>query len=292
MGRPAVAALRAAGHDVISLVRERRNVDVPGFAEVVVDLLSRDEQISRLFANERPDALIHLAWETAHGRFWDAPANRDWIIASVRLSEAFAESGGKHLIVAGTCVEYDPPAEGPCVAEMTRVRPMSLYATCKDALHKQLDVLCAQRDIRLVWARVFFLYGPDEKLERLVPMVIRTLLRNESARCSSGSQIRDFLHTQDAGRLLAAILDSDVHGSVNVSSGRPVTVREVVSAIADLVGKPSNVTLGALPERPGEPINLWGDAESLFAAVKFTPEFDLRSGLIDTIKWHQRQLAA
>lgn len=62
------------------------------------------------------------------------------------------------------------------------------------------------------WRRVFFQYGPGERPERLVPTVIRALLQQQPAYCTSSKQIRDYLHVQDVADALVKLLDSSVRG--------------------------------------------------------------------------------
>ena len=38
--------------------------------------------------------LLHLAWDTTPGKFWNSPINLDWVSASLALVQAFAEQGG------------------------------------------------------------------------------------------------------------------------------------------------------------------------------------------------------
>ena len=60
------------------------------------------------------------------------------------------------------------------------------------------------------WARLFYLFGPDEHASRLVPSVCDALLRQEPAKVTEGAQIRDFLHVDDAASALAIIAKSDL----------------------------------------------------------------------------------
>src|SRR4030095_7552715 len=96
------------------------------------------------------------------------------------------------------------------------------------------------------WGRLFFLYGPHEPRERLVASVIRSILMDEPALCSHGRQNRAFLHVQDAADALVALLDSAVSGPVNIASGTPVAVLDVVQEIANPLERPNLVQPGAL----------------------------------------------
>ena len=120
--------------------------------------------------------------------------------------------------------------------------------------------------------------------------MIRSLLKGEPARCSSGEQIRDFMHVQDVVDAFVALLDSDVTGPVNIGSGAPVSIREIILKIAALQNKPDLIQLGALPTRPDDPPLIVADVRRLHDEVKWRPAFTLQSGLESTIEWWKNQL--
>src|SRR5262249_35001366 len=77
----------------------------------------------------------------------------------------------------------------------------------------------------------------------------------------------------------AALVDSGVTGPVNIASGEPVPVREIVSILAELAGRPDLPRFGAVPDRPGDPPLLMGDVRRLRDEAGFTPRYPLRGGL-------------
>ena len=90
----------------------------------------------------------------------------------------------------------------------------------------------------------------------------------------------------------SALVDSDIEGPVNVASGEGVSVRQVVTTLGELAGRPGLVQVGAVPQRPGEPPELVGDIGRLRDEVGFTPAIGLREGLERTVSWwreHSRQ---
>ena len=60
-----------------------------------------------LIEEVRPSHLLHFAWETRHGYFWQAPENQIWAEATVDLARAFKDAGGRRAVFAGSCAEYD-----------------------------------------------------------------------------------------------------------------------------------------------------------------------------------------
>lgn len=268
IGRRVVPLLEEAGHEVHA-------------AEG--DLLD-PATAPRLIESARPSHVLHLAWFTKHGLFWEAPENLPWVEASLGLWRAFAASeGAERFVGVGSCAEYE--WSEPVLAEAsTPLRPASLYGVCKDATRRMLEAASQRAGITFAWGRVFFIYGPDEASGRLVPAVADALAEGRPARTSDGEQIRDFLHVDDAARALAALLGSEVQGAVNIGSGNGVAVREIVETMGRLAGHPELIELGAVPRAEGDPPELVAEATRLRDEVGWAPEVELDAGLASTLE--------
>ncbi len=258
-----------AGHDVLA----------PSRAEL--DLLREDPLPA--MARLKPDALLHLAWCAEPGSFWTAPANVDWLMASLNLLRAFAATGGRRVVMAGTCAEYDWRTTARRIREDAPLVQATLYGATKDALRRVAEPWCAQHDLSLAWGRIFFVYGPGEPAARFVSSIAHALLAHGSAPMTHGRQVRDFLFVQDAGEAFAALLQSDVQGTVNIASGRAVTLAEIARAVVDEVGHGEGLRLGALPEREGEPARLVASVDRLNGLVGWRPGVELVDGVAQTV---------
>lgn len=281
IGRQALPALLARGHEVHAVSRAGA-----GDERVVwhaADLL-HPGAAERVVAEARPARLLHLAWYAEHGRYWTSPENVRWVEASLALLRAFAAAGGERAVMAGTSAEYDW-AHGFCSEGVTPLRPATLYGAAKDGLRRVAAAAAEQAGVALLWGRVFFLYGPHEHPERLVASVARALLAGRPAPVTSGAQRRDFMHVADVGGAFAALVDSGVTGAVNVASGEPVAIRNVVEELAALAGRPDLPRFGELPDRPGDPPLIMGDVRRLRDEIGFVPGHSLRSGLAATLEW-------
>jgi len=289
IGRQSLAPLLARNFEVHAIT----NVPpLPSPAEVrwhAGDLMD-PQSVASILTEVRPSHLLHFAWFVEPGKFWTSPENVRWLRASLGLLEAFAATGGQRVVMAGSCTEYDWRA-GECVEGETPLVPESLYGACKHALQTVLEKYAAQVGLIAGWGRIFFLYGPHEARSRLVPSVILSLLRGEAARCTHGQQVRDFMHVEDVGGAFAALLDSAVCGPVNVASGQAVKIADVVGTIAAQLGRAELVQLGAIAAPPNEPPRVVGCVRRLREEVKWTPRYDLESGLRQTIGWWRDALA-
>ena len=282
VGRPAVAALVARGFEVHAVGR-RAGEGVPGVVWHGVDLLE-PVGLGGLLGEIGATHMLHLAWDVTPGRFWRGAANLEWVAASLRLYRAFADGGGRRMVVAGTCAEYD--WGGSLLDEAgTALEPATLYGAAKDGVRRVLEAAAAVDGVSMAWGRLFLMYGPNEAQNRLVPDVAQALLRGEPALCGDGLAERDFMHVADVAGGLVATLDSGHEGAVNIASGACVPIRVVVETLAGIVGRPELVRLGARPSPAGEPRRLAASVGVLRDRVGFVPRFGLEEGLRDTLEW-------
>lgn len=309
LGRNTLDPLRARGYEVHGAIAPGEDLVTRGVIAHEADLLD-PHQVRRLFRDVSPSHLLHLAWCTEHGKYWEARENLDWVAASLTIGRAFAEHGGRRMVTAGSCAEYDWGAPchtaqgaepslsggeegcGTLVLDegVTPCKPATLYGISKHALHTLVSALCSREGISEAWARIFFLYGPDEDPHRLVASVIRSLLSGEPAECTHGEQVRDFLHVADAGSALAALVDSGVEGPVNVASGNPVPLRELLHILGKHLGRGDLIRLGARPAPENDPPILAANTRRLNDEVGWELTMGLETGLEATIAWWRKRL--
>ncbi len=287
IGRQCIPMLLAKGYEVHAVARTipATYVTTSSTANVhwhQTDLLTGGNA-TKLIQNVAPDSLLHLAWYAVPGKFWEAPENQEWVQASVELFEAFVATAGKRVVAAGTCAEYASDV-GECIEESTPLSPRTFYGQCKHSLQQTLDALSNHSKVSAAWGRIFHLYGPGEDCARVVPYVIRSLLRGEPALCSDGLQILDFLHVQDVAAALVALLESTAQGPINIASGESVELRVVLSEIARQIARPKLLRLGVRPS-VSPPDRWWGNVAKLTGELRWRPGFALETGLANTIRW-------
>ena len=248
-------------------------------------------QVSELMSKVKPSHLLHLAWYTVPGKYWNSTENIRWVQASLALLHAFLLYGGQRVVMSGTCAEYDWEY-GYCSENITPLMPATLYGICKHSLQMMLDAFSKQTGISSSWGRIFFLYGPHEYPQKLVSSVVRSLLRGKPARCTHGNQIRDYLYVQDVAEAFVALLNSKVQGPVNIASGCPITLKDIILKIAKKTNQQNLVELGAVPTSANEPHLLIADVKRLSDEVGWKPGCDLDYGLERTIEYEKAELAS
>ena len=281
IGGYALEALVGQGHEVCAVARSAARAR-EGVTWYEYDLLAQDAA-ERLAEETQASHLLHLAWYVQPGSFWSAAENERWIDASLRLLRAFGERGGRRAVMAGTCAEYAWGGEEALRELHTPLEPATLYGACKHATHVAAQALAAQLGVSLAWGRIFFLYGPGEDSARLVRQVAQSLLAGEQVPTTDGEQQRDFMHVRDVALAFVELLSGNVSGPVNIASGQPAPIREIVTLIAEQAGGLERVRFGALERRPGEPERIVAAVERLRKEVGFTSTTGLREGVAETV---------
>ncbi len=280
IGRNVVDELIKRGYEIHSLVYPPFAPEKDGLVQYEMNLLDK-ESLEEFFKNHSFENLIHLAWYVGP-KCHVHDLNLDWSIATLNLLKFFKESGGKKFLGAGTISEYEYKY-GYLVEDQTPTDPQTLYGNSKNAIFNIAKVYCKQNNIDFKWPRIFNLYGPAEKPQRLMPSVINACLKGEDVKVSDCLKFQDYLHVEDTARGIVDVFEADIQGAVNICSGKPMQLRTIVEKIAQLTNFKGNILWGAIPAAFGDDL-VAGNNEKL-KSIGWKPKYDLETGLIQTINW-------
>lgn len=284
IGRQCLAAVMRRGHAVHATSSRAPTADAAGVTWHPVDLFDV-AGAKALFHDVAPTHWLHLAWHVPPGEFWTSPENTRWVETSKRLLDEFIEAGGQRAVMAGTCAEYEWSG-AMCDERVTPLRPATFYGSCKLELAEWIEQRAAAAGIQSAWGRVFYVYGPHEHRLRFVPAMIRSALTGSPIECRTPAAVRDLMYVEDLGDAFAALLDSDVCGAVNLSTGRGIALGEVVQRIEQTAGQ-----MISREDHAGDVSDVViGNNARLVNEVGWQPAFDLDAGLRRTLEWWQSQL--
>ncbi|MCK9613958.1 MAG: NAD(P)-dependent oxidoreductase [Candidatus Omnitrophica bacterium] len=239
----------------------------------------------KLLSEVKPTHLLHLAWDVADKHYKSSFKNISWVQLGLELLINFVNVGGKRAVGVGSCYEYGTSGI-PCVEDLTPLKPNSLYGVCKNNLQQIFSYFLKQNRVSNAWGRIFYLYGDYQNERQLVSNAIANLLRNRYFRCRNGEQIKDYLYVEDAASALVNLLDSNVEGPVNIASGKPTVIKNIIFLIADLLRKRNLVEIGN-DSLISEPFFSVANTKKLNEVVGWKPKFKLEDGIKKTIEWWQ-----
>ncbi len=259
IGRHVVRALLDRGFAVTAVARNHdRAREIEWYQSVgfrAYDICGPESDPVQTFGTA--DAVMHLAWQglpNYHERFHledNMPTNYQFL-------ESLVTAGYDRVLVAGTCLEYG--MQSGCLGEETETSPTTPYGVAKDALRKSLQTLQQEISFDLQWARLFYTYGEGQNPGSLLAQLDRAIDRGDTSfDMSGGEQLRDYLPVSDvAARLVWLVEHAEVKGSINICSGKPISVRELVESRIAERGAKIKLNLGAHPYPDYEPMEFWG----------------------------------
>lgn len=275
IGRHVLDALARRGIDVVAVGRTRP-ADRPEIGFIAADLLGSPD-FAGLVAAARATHLLHLAWYAEHGRFWTSPLNHDWAAATTALVSAFCAAGGRRIVAAGTCAEYDW-SDGSCRGGAAPLMPATLYGQAKDAAHRQASAIAAAHGVPFTWGRIFLPYGAGEAATRLIPSLVEVFAGRRAPFGVNADARRDFLHARDVAEAFATLITCEAASALDIASGGAVALRTIVETLAHLTGGDASAVLALSGPRDGEPALLVGDPGRL-EALGWRPSVALAEGL-------------
>ena len=248
---------------------------------IPVDLSAHDQVYTSL-KDIQPTHLLHLAWTMSSGMKLNSSVHHHWFNTSRMLIRTFREHGGERVVVTGSGAEYGVVNE-ICTERNTPLNPDTDYGRSKKELFQWLETYGQKWQMSYAWGRIFFLYGPREKPGRFVPYVIGKMLEGEVVETTYARQVQDYLYVEDGARALTKLLFNKYQGPLNICSGVPLQLSDIIEQIAHLIPGDHKIIFGAVPTSPHDYQFLVGDEGRLRKELDFIPRYELKTGLMNTI---------
>jgi len=205
------------------------------------------------------------------------------LVSNVKTVERFIHISTSE--VYGTA-DYQP------MDELHPLKPRSPYAAAKAAADRLVFAYACTYDVPALIIRPFNNYGPNQHLEKLVPHLIASAIRDEPLTIhGDGSQSRDWLHVSDT----CVALDKALHlagfekmknQEINIGTGIAISVLEIAKMILKEFNLPESY-LNYVQDRPGQvDIHIAGISKAK-SLLDWEPSIKIEEGLKKTIEWYK-----
>ena len=232
IGIPVLNTLIKNIDDVVILNLTRNNLDSNSkqVENYKCDLLNPKTYLSRV-QEFQPEVLIHLAWEGIPDFSLEMCTKN--VLLSISLIEIITKvKSCKKIITTGSCFEYNNKI-GMCNEDDT-VIPKDYFTFAKKTVLSFLELECSKNNIEYCWARLFYVYGPNQRSGSLIPTLIATLKSGKIPDLRTPKNENDFIHVNDvADGLMKLTLKNIQSGIFNFGSGISIPVADV-SRIVEL----------------------------------------------------------
>jgi UDP-glucuronate 4-epimerase len=267
----------------------------PRFTLVESDI--RDAEAMRtVFAESRPDVLVHLA-----ARAGVRPSIADPVLyadvnvtGTAVLLEAAKRAGVHRVVFASSSSVYGNADLVPCKETDPAPAPVSPYAATKRAGELLCETYAAlEREMRVISLRFFTVYGPRQRPDLAIHKFTRLISAGEPIPFfGDGSFSRDYTYVTDTLQGVLGAIDRTrtmrpAHEIYNLGESATTTLSELVRLIEAAVGKPA--VLQRLPEQPGDVRCTFADVTRAREALGYAPGISIVEGIPMFVDWFRRE---
>lgn len=253
----------------------------------------RSDGLAAVFEAEKPTYVIHLAAQIDVRRsvaepLFDADVN---ILGGLRLLELCVKHDVKKFVFASTGGAIYGAQDKLPAAEDAVPRPECHYATSKLAFEHYVSLYRRLYDLSYTILRFPNVYGPRQRADGeagVCSILAGLMLEGKTPTLyGHGTPLRDFVFVKDIARAALLALDKGDGETVNLGSGRGISVRELFDTLQAALGFEGEPHLADL--RPGEVQDNYITGERAAAVLGWTPEVGLAAGLQETADYIRAQ---
>jgi dTDP-glucose 4,6-dehydratase len=274
-----------------------------------VDICNRAE-LERVFADHKPDAIMHLAAESHVDRSIDGPAafietnvvGTYTLLESVRTYwndlEPKKKASFRFHHISTDEVYGDLEGTDDLFTEKTSYEPSSPYSASKASSDHLVRAWLRTYGLPTIVTNCSNNYGPYHFPEKLIPLMILNAIDGKPLPVyGDGMQIRDWLYVEDHARALYKVVtEGEVGETYNIGGHNEKANIEVVKTICSLLeefvpNKPKGVEqyqdlITYVTDRPGHDVRYAIDASKIERELGWTPEESFETGIRKTVEWY------
>ena len=267
---------------IYELGRKKENID-SYFIEL--DLLNSNSlKMDAVFNRYKPVLFFHLAWCTNHTDYLISDENILWEQSTINLINSFYNSGGQKFIGIGSSIEYDWKYPSPFNELNSKLNGNNwLYGKSKINIFNYLSNI---PNISFQWDRIFFVFGPAQSKNRLIPLIINNALNNTKPLSVNMNIGRDYISTFEIARQISMMSTTSYIGRLNICSGKSTLLSDIVSKIEKITQKKVTISSDEFIDN-FDVQNISGCQDIIklhFSDYKYT-EDDFENDLKETIKY-------
>lgn len=245
----------------------------------------RSQGAKQIIMREKPDVVFHLAAQADVGQSirepkYDADMN---INGTINILEACREASVKKIIFASTSGVYGN-LQKDLISEKDLTMPISYYGLSKLTAESYIRLFHQLYGLSYTILRYGNVYGPRQsakgeggviaifldRIKKGMPLMIH----------GDGEQTRDFVYVKDVVRANIAAVEKGDQETIQVSTGRSVSVNHLVKMLTQIYGSPIETIY--THARTGDIKHSCLDNKKARQLLQWNPQVDIFNGLTET----------
>ncbi|MEP7287757.1 MAG: SDR family NAD(P)-dependent oxidoreductase [Chloroflexota bacterium] len=261
--------------------------------EVIAGDISDRDSVQR--AMQAAEYVFHLAALIAIPYSYQAPMSyvRTNIEGTLNVMQSALQLGVTQVVHTSTSEVYGTAQYVP-IDEKHVLQGQSPYSASKIGADKMVEAFHLSFGLPVVTVRPFNTFGPRQSARAVIPTIITQFLTGQRVKLGSLHPTRDLnyvLNTVD-GFIRAAATPEAVGKTINLGSGREISIGDLAQLIAQLMDVTPVIESDDVRIRPGksEVERLLADNTQAQSVLGWTPQVSLEQGLVATIDWLRQHL--
>lgn len=278
----------------------------PGFIDVRLDI-EDSGGIEKLFAEHKPDRVVHLAAQA--GVRYSLTNPRAYIDANMHgtlnILEGCRANPVEHLVFASTSSVYGSNTNMPFSVHDNVDHPVSLYAATKKANELMAHNYAHLFNIPCTGLRFFTVYGPWGRPDMALFLFTRNILEGKPIDVfNHGNHTRDFTYVDDIVEGVVRTLDKPAkpdpdydsdnpdpasshapYRLYNIGSNCPVQLSRYIEVLEECLGRKAEKNL--LPLQPGDVPDTYANVDALVNDMNYRPDTPIEVGVRNFVDWYR-----
>lgn len=270
----------------------KHNLSNPNYKLYRADIRDRNE-LAKVFNENKIDVVIHLAAMAGVRPSIDNPIYYQEVncVGTQNILEEMKLHNIKKLVMASSSSVYGNCKEVPFKENMIVDFAISPYAATKKANEVMTHVYHKLFDFNVIMLRFFTVFGPRQRPDLAINKFTRLMLNNEPIPMfGDGTTSRDYTYIDD---IVDGIIRScnyvennnDVYEILNLGNSSPVSLKEMINTIAEVLNKTPNIQ--ELPMQPGDVERTFADISKAKKLIGYNPKTSFQEGIENFVKWYK-----
>ena len=262
LGQGIVKELSTRKIDVIATSKKVDNIEAD-VEKIPVDLFDVKDPYNYF---GKPDILLHLAWR--NGFKHNSTTHVDDLPKHYNFLNKMIKSGISKVVVMGSMHEVGF-YEGS-INDKTPCFPETPYGISKNALRQLVIFLANQNNVKWQWLRGYYIVGNSEYGSSIFSKITQAVKKGKKDfPFTLGQNQYDFLdYNEFCKQVVAAIIQDDINGIINICSGKPEKLSDRVEKFIKENKYNIKLDYGAFPDRPYDSKAVWGNNKKILKILR------------------------
>lgn len=235
------------------------------------------KKLSKLLKDIKPNICIDMSWEGIPD--YSYKNNLKNYNFKKKIYKMLIANNCTKIISLGSCWEYGNTL-GKVNEKKSNILNLNNFAKTKIKILKLLQEFSTNYNMKYIWLRIFFVYGPLNKKDSLIPVCYNDLISKKYFKPSNPNGANDFIYVDDVARAIYLCLINNVpKGIYNIGSGKLSSNAHIINLIAKKIN--INFKIKSTKNLKG----LYANTSKLSKQTGWKPKVSINNGINKTLKY-------